>query len=163
MGNEFLRRFVEHAWLLVRAKSIVSQAVDASLLNVFVDTPLVDHTAKIRTRTGPIPLLNDTSMHVYDHHGSIGRGCGPERAKVDVTGADKFCSGIRVGENGAAVFAGYLGTADESTNWLGDDEITLEISREAVTPVDSLLLGIQNPLPKTNAQRLYLKTIKVRF
>ena len=138
MGHKFLCRFVKHPRLLVRAKGIVGEAVDASLLNVFMDTPLVYHTAEIRTRTGPIPLLNDPSMHVYDHHGSIRRGCGPEWAKVDITGADKFSSGISITENGAAVFAGHFGTADESANWLGNNEVALEISREAVTPVDSL-------------------------
>ena len=77
-------------------------------------------------------------MHVDNHHRSVRRGRGPKGAEVDVPCPDEFAAGIGIGEDGSSVFAIHLCPADKAAHGLGNDEVSLEIGREAVAPVDSL-------------------------
>jgi len=72
VSDEFGSGFVEHAGLLVGAEGVVREAVDAAFLDIFSKAPFVDDFAKVGATAGPVSLLNDATVHVDDHHGSIG-------------------------------------------------------------------------------------------
>ena len=114
MGYVLGCRLVQHPWLFIWFESGMSQAINSSLLNIFSQLPLINDLAEVGIGASPVALLDDTSVHIDNHHGAIGRGCGSKWTEVDVRSTNEFRFRIRIRKNGFPVFANGFGAANQA-------------------------------------------------
>ena len=55
---------VQHPGLWARFEIPVHQTINPSLAYILVEPPLVDHAPQITARTRPVPLLDNTTVHI---------------------------------------------------------------------------------------------------
>ena len=71
MSNEIGGGILQHIRLRSRFVILVYETVDATLADVFVDAPFINHTAKIASLASPVSLLDNAPVHINEEHGAI--------------------------------------------------------------------------------------------
>ena len=138
VGDEFIGCLLEHGRLGTGFMILVDEAIDSSLAYVLVYAPLVDNAPQVASFSCPVALLDDPSVHVYEEHGAIGCGLRPQWSEVDVFGAHELSAWGGVPKHRQSVFAVHLGSADQSSDRLGYEEVAVELLGQPVAPVDAL-------------------------
>ena len=138
MPHEFFGRLPEHVRLRPGFVVLVHEPVDSSFAGVLVDFPLVDDSSKITSLAGPVPLLNDSPVHINEKHRSVRCRFGSERSEVDVFGAHEFTPRGGVAQDGHAILAVNLGATDEASDRFRNEEVAIEFLGKAVATENSL-------------------------
>ena len=150
MPHEFFGRLPEHVWLRPGFVVLVHEPVDSSFADVLVDFPLVDDSTKITSLAGPVPLLNDSPVHIDEEHRSVRGRFGSERSEVDVFGPHEFTPRGGVAQDGHAILAVNLGPTDEASDRFRNEEVAIEFLGKAVATENSLACasgkGIETPV-----------------
>ena len=138
MSDELGRRFVEHARLGAGLEILVHEAPDASVAIDLIQAILLDHLAEVAAVLDPITFLDDAAVHVHEVEAAVGAVHHVDDTEVRIAGADEFGLRVRVIDMGDTIDDRDLGSTNETTDGLGDEDVATQINRQAIATDDFL-------------------------
>ena len=121
VSNEIGSGILQHIRLGARFVILVYETIDATLADVFVDAPFINHTAKIASLASPVSLLDNAPMHINEEHGSVWCCFRAQRSEVDVFRTHELDTGICITEHGQPVLTVDFRSADQTAHGLGNE------------------------------------------
>ena len=151
--HQVRRRVLEHVRLRPGRVAIVNQPPDPAPAGVLVEAISLDHRAQVGVRPRPVPLLDDTAVHVHDVKATVRPGGHVDRTKIRIRRADEFRLVVRIGKRRDAVHHRHLRAADQAAHRLAHQHIAAQVVRQPVSPEDFLAAA-----PRKVIERQFLRT-----
>src|SRR4026209_2912109 len=97
-------RFIEHSWFWTRFHSVVNQAVDATMPDIFIQSKTLNLRSQVTVSLRPLALLDNSAVHVNNVNTSVRTSVKICGAEIHVSGSDKLFLMICILKSGLPFF-----------------------------------------------------------